>query len=75
MIPMRIVPALAILVVAAGASAQTIEERAAQVRQSLEDRAADVRRTMESPAPVETSIDRGTRPVIPGWFVFCCDAT
>lgn len=65
MTPMRIVPALAILAVAAGASAQTIEERAAQVRQSLEDRAADVRRTMESPAPVETSVDRGTRVVQP----------
>jgi hypothetical protein len=65
MTPMRFVPSLAILAVAAGVSAQTIEERAAQVRQSLEDRAADVRRTMESPAPVEAAIDRGTRVVQP----------
>jgi hypothetical protein len=55
----------AILAVAAGVSAQTIEERAAQVRQSLEDRAADARRAMESPATVEASINRGTRVVQP----------
>ena len=60
---MRIVPVLALFAVAGGASAQTIEERAAQVRQTLENRAADVRRTIESPPPVETVIDRGTRVV------------
>jgi hypothetical protein len=65
MMPMRFVPALAILAVAAGVSAQTLEERAAQVRQSLEDRTANVGRAMESPAPVEASIDRGTRVVQP----------
>jgi hypothetical protein len=54
MAPMRVVSVLAVFAVAANAFAQT-----------LEDRAADVRRTIEAPPPVETVIDRGSRVVAP----------
>jgi hypothetical protein len=60
---MRLMSLLAVFAVTTSASAQPIEERAAQVRQTLEDRAADVRRTIDSPSPVETVIDRGTRVI------------
>lgn len=56
---------LALIAVIADASAQTIQERAAEVRRSLEGDAAEVRRTIQSPPPVETVIDRGTRVVAP----------
>ena len=63
---MRALTVLSALAAAAGASiaaAQSIEQRAAQVRQTLQDRAAEVRRTIESPPPVETVIDLGTRVI------------
>jgi hypothetical protein len=61
----RALAVLVLFVLVAEAPAQTIQERAAEVRRSLEGDAADVRRTIQSPPPIETVIDRGTRVVVP----------